>query len=76
MSSTSTISTGYTNTNVYMQNGNVTAIAFYQSSDARKKNVKRELDIEKCYELIDKCSEIVFEWKDKENSKEEIGMIA
>ena len=55
---------------------NVTAAAFYQSSDARKKNVKCELDLEKCYELIDKCSEIVFEWKDKENSKEEIGMIA
>ena len=57
-------------------NGNASALAFYQTSDARKKNVKRELDIERCYELIDKCSSVVFEWKDDDTHKEEIGMIA
>lgn len=53
----------------YSKNG------FYETSDIRKKNIKSELSLEKCYELVDKCQEIVYTLKDSPD-KEQIGMIA
>lgn len=53
----------------YAKNG------FYETSDIRKKNIKSELSLEKCYELVDKCQEIIYSLKDSPD-KEHIGMIA
>ena len=47
---------------------------FYQTSDARKKENLRELDLDKCYELIDKCQTVLFDYKD--GAKDQMGMIA
>lgn len=47
---------------------------FFQTSDIRKKNIKSELDLEKCYDLIDKCSTVIYNLKG--DDKEQIGMIA
>lgn len=47
---------------------------FFQTSDARKKDVRGELDIEKCYEMLDKCQEVLYTLKN--DDKEQIGMIA
>ena len=53
---------------------NVSAKAFYQTSDIRKKDIKSELSLDKCYDLIDKCSTVIYTLKD--DNKEQIGMIA
>ena len=53
-----------------------TGAGFYETSDARKKNVKSELDIDRCYEFMNKCSSIVFDWKDDPEHQNQIGMIA
>ena len=55
-------------------NGTVTADAFYQTSDIRKKNIIREVPIDKCYDMLDKCQEIIYTLKDQ--TKEQIGLIA
>ena len=55
-------------------NGTVTAPAFYQTSDIRKKNIIREVPIDKCYDMLDKCQEIIYTLKDQ--TKEQIGLIA
>ena len=47
---------------------------FFQTSDIRKKNIKEELDLEKCYEMLDKCQEVLYTLKG--DNKEQIGMIA
>lgn len=47
---------------------------FFQTSDIRKKNVKEELDLNKCYEMLDKCQEVLYTLKN--DDKEQIGMIA
>ena len=47
---------------------------FFQTSDIRKKNIKEELDLEKCYEMLDKCQEVLYTLKG--DSKEQVGMIA
>lgn len=52
----------------------VTAPAFYQTSDIRKKDIKAEISLDKCYDLIDKCQTIIYSLKDQ--TKEQIGMIA
>ena len=49
---------------------------FYQTSDINKKNVKRELDLDKAYDLIDKCQTIIYTLKDDKTDKEQIGLIA
>lgn len=54
--------------------GSVTAPAFYQTSDIRKKDIKEEISLDKCYDLIDKCQTIIYSLKDQ--TKEQIGMIA
>ncbi len=63
----------------YIKTLNVTdkcnaANGFFQTSDARKKDVRGELDIEKCYEMLDKCQEVLYTLKN--DDKEQIGMIA
>lgn len=48
---------------------------FFETSDIRKKNILSELPIDKCYELVDKCQEIVYTLK-SDPDKERVGMIA
>ena len=55
-------------------NNSVTAPAFYQTSDIRKKDIKEEISLDKCYDLIDKCQTIIYSLKDQ--TKEQVGMIA
>lgn len=55
-------------------NNSVTAPAFYQTSDIRKKDIKQEISLDKCYDLIDKCQTIIYSLKDQ--TKEQVGMIA
>ena len=58
---------------VYITN-DVHAQAFYETSDARKKDIKEDLSLEKCYDLIDKCQTVIYSLKDQ--TKEQVGMIA
>jgi hypothetical protein len=55
-------------------NCNVHASAFFETSDIRKKNIKSDLPLDKCYELIDKCQTVIYSLKDQ--TKEQVGMIA
>ena len=66
----------YINDSIYMQNGNITAAAFYQSSDERLKNIKSELSVENCYKLINDSSTIIYSLKTDEKDQNQIGMIA
>jgi hypothetical protein len=50
------------------------ASAFYETSDARKKDIKEDLSLDKCYDLIDKCQTVIYSIKDQ--TKEQVGMIA
>lgn len=56
--------------------GNITVSTggVFESSDIRKKNVISELPLEKCYDLLANCQEIVFTFKNSD--KEQIGVIA
>lgn len=56
--------------------GDVTAPAFYESSDIRKKNIIEDISLDKCYDLIDKCSTIIYTLKDDNINREQIGLIA
>ena len=58
---------------VYITN-DVHAQAFYETSDARKKDIKSDLSLDKCYDLIDKCQTVIYSLKDQ--TKEQVGMIA
>ena len=49
---------------------------FFQTSDERKKNVLSDLDLDKAYNLIDKCQTILYTLKEDNTNKEQIGMIA
>ena len=49
---------------------------FYDDSDIRKKDVLSNISLEKSYELLDKCQEIIYVLKDDPDKKEQIGMIA
>lgn len=61
--------------NVYSAGGRLTAEnGFFQTSDIRKKTNLRDLDLGKCYELIDKCQTVLFDYK--EGAKDQMGMIA
>lgn len=53
---------------------NISAAAFYEISDARKKDIKEDLSLDKCYDLIDKCQTVIYSLKDQ--TKEQVGMIA
>lgn len=48
---------------------------FFQTSDIRKKNVLGELDLNKAYDLIDKCQTILYSLKDNPD-RVDIGLIA
>lgn len=54
--------------------GVINATAFYETSDARKKDIKSDLSLDKCYDLIDKCQTVIYSLKDQ--TKEQVGMIA
>lgn len=49
---------------------------FFQTSDITKKNIISGLDLNKAYELVDKCQTIIYTLKDDSDNKEQIGMIA
>ena len=56
--------------------GKVNAVnGFFQTSDINKKNIIREIDLDKAYDLIDKCQTILYTLKD-DNDKEQVGLIA
>lgn len=55
--------------NITVSNGGV-----FESSDIRKKNIISELPLEKCYDLLTSCQEIIFTFKSSD--KEQIGVIA
>lgn len=57
------------NTEIHADNG------FFQTSDIRKKNVLGELDLNKAYDLIDKCQTILYSLKDNPD-RVDIGLIA
>ena len=48
----------------------------YQTSDITKKNIISDLDLDKAYNLIDKCQTIIYTLKDDERNKEQVGVIA
>lgn len=62
-----------TNT-ITSSNSTITATAFFESSDIRKKDIKSDISLDKCYDLIDKCQTIIYSLKSE--SKEQIGLIA
>ena len=50
---------------------------FANVSDIRKKNiVKDDIPLDKCYDLANKCSKIIYTLKDSNVTREQIGMIA
>lgn len=62
------------NANDVISDTNIYAPAFFETSDIRKKDIKSDIPLDKCYELIDKCQTIIYSLK--EQTKEQIGMIA
>jgi len=56
--------------------GSITATAFYESSDVRMKNVEGGVSLKKAYELIDKCSTILYTLKVDEHHTMQVGMLA
>ena len=47
-----------------------------QTSDIRKKNIIGDIPLDKAYELINKCSTVLYTLKDNESQKPQIGVIA
>lgn len=67
---------GNTNLVVDVQGNKISAMnGFYQTSDKRKKTNFRDLDLNKCYEMIEKCQTVLFDWKDG-SGKDQMGVIA
>lgn len=65
------------NTHLVSVSGKVNAASgFFQTSDINKKNIIGELDLDKAYDLIDKCQTILYTLKDDDSDKEQIGLIA
>ena len=66
-----TVSTG----NITVSNGSVTAKGgFFDTSDARLKNIKSEVNLDKCLEVMEKCQTILYTLKD--DDREQVGIIA
>ena len=71
--------TGVSRSNAFWVKDNGTAYSqngFFQTSDINKKNITGELDLDKAYELIDKCQTILYTLKDDKNSNQQVGLIA
>ena len=71
--------TGVSRSNAFWVKDNGTAYSqngFYDESDIRKKDVLSNISLEKSYELLDKCQEIIYVLKDDPVKKEQVGMIA
>lgn len=49
---------------------------FFQTSDIAKKNVISELDLNKAYDLVDKCQAILYTLKEDAQNTVQIGLIA
>lgn len=49
---------------------------FFQTSDIAKKNVVSELDLNKAYDLVDKCQAILYTLKEDAQNTVQIGLIA
>lgn len=49
---------------------------FFEISDLRKKKIISNIDINKCYLMVDKCQQILYILKDSENNSKQIGLIA
>lgn len=49
---------------------------FFQTSDITKKNVVSELDLNKAYDLVDKCQAILYTLKEDAQNTVQIGLIA
>ena len=65
------------NTHLLSVSGEVNAAkGFFQTSDINKKNIIGDLDLDKAYDLIDKCQTILYTLKDDDSDKEQIGLIA
>ena len=47
-----------------------------ETSDIRKKNIIGDIPLDKAYELIDKCSTVLYTLKDNESQNPQIGVIA
>lgn len=55
----------------------ISAAGFYETSDIRKKNVvAKDISVGRCYDVIEKCSTILYTLKDDESNKQQIGLIA
>lgn len=55
----------------------ISAAGFYETSDIRKKNVvAKDISVDRCYDVIEKCSTILYTLKDDESNKQQIGLIA
>ena len=53
-----------------------TVYGISETSDIRKKNIIGDIPLDKAYELIDKCSTVLYTLKDNESKKPQIGVIA
>lgn len=67
-------STIYTKVPNLVVDGDLQTPTMSETSDIRKKDIKEDLSLDKCYELIDKCQTIIYSLKDQ--TKDQIGMIA
>lgn len=49
---------------------------FFETSDERLKNIHGDIDLDKAYELVEKCSTILYDLKDDEEHKVQLGVVA
>lgn len=60
--------------NTVQSPGSISASAFFETSDLRKKNIKSDIPLDKCYDLLNTCSTVIYSLK--EQDQEQIGLIA
>lgn len=60
--------------NYVISPGNINASAFYETSDIRKKDIKSDLSIDKCYNLLNTCQTVIYSLKEQDQNQ--VGMIA
>ena len=69
--------TGDVSANNIYANNTISAAGFYETSDIRKKNVvAKDISVNRCYDVIEKCSTILYTLKDDNSNKQQIGLIA